>query len=246
VVDETLGRLRAERATAGIFTDFDGTLAPIVDDPAAARPLAGAPALLDQLAARYAVVGVLSGRPVAFLQQWLPPTLLLSGLYGLEAVRDGARTEHPEAAAWRAAIDDAAAAAPIEARVEHKGLSLTLHYRENPELGAAVVAFGEQQAARSGLLVRAARRSVELHPPIAVDKGTALLAAARDLSAVCFFGDDAGDLAAFAALDALGAKGATTVRIAVRSDESPPALLDAADVVVDGPEGVLAQLASLL
>ncbi len=61
---------RAPEAAA-ILTDFDGTLAAIVDDPAAARPLDGVPALLDELADRYALVAVLSGRPVAFLQQLL-------------------------------------------------------------------------------------------------------------------------------------------------------------------------------
>ena len=47
--------------------DFDGTLSPIVADPADARPLTGAPELLAELARSFAVVAVVSGRPAAFL-----------------------------------------------------------------------------------------------------------------------------------------------------------------------------------
>ncbi len=129
--------------------------------------------------------------------------------------------------------------------VESKGLSLTLHYRRRPELESAVHSFAEHEAQRSGLVLRAARRSVELHPPIAADKGTAARALASGLRGVVFMGDDAGDVAAFRALDELGAEGVETVRVAVRSDEAPPGLLDAADIVVDGPDGALELLTTL-
>jgi len=54
-----------------------------------------------------------------------------------------------------------------------------------------------------------------------------------------FAGDDTTDLDAFTALDALVAEGAldTAVRVGVRSDEGPPAIVERADVVVDGVEG---------
>src|SRR4051812_33321485 len=143
---------------AAILTDFDGTLAAIVDDPAAARPLDGVPALLDELADRYALVAVLSGRPVAFLQQLLSDRIVLSGLYGLEVARDGRRGDHPSGGAWREVVADVTAAArargPEGMRVEPKGLSLTVHYRGDPGLEAAVRDWAEHEAARSGLLVR--------------------------------------------------------------------------------------------
>jgi trehalose 6-phosphate phosphatase len=246
---EVLELIHADPVHAGILTDFDGTLSPIVDEPDAARPLDGVPALLEELAHRYAVVAVLSGRPVTFLQQWLPPSLLLSGLYGLEVVRDGVRNDHPSGGMWREVIDDVATVAratgPSDMRVENKGLSLTLHYRGHPELEATVRELAERQAARSGLSVRQARMSFELHPPIPADKGTAVRDLANGLAAVCFLGDDAGDLPAFAELQRLADEGVATVRIAVRSDEAPEELLEAADVVVDGPEGVRDLLSSL-
>jgi trehalose 6-phosphate phosphatase len=242
-LSESLERIRAAAPHAGILTDFDGTLAPIVDQPEDARPLDGVAELLAQLADRYALVAVLSGRPVTFLQEWLPSTVLLSGLYGLEVVRDGVRHDHPSGGMWREVVDDVATVAraigPADMRVESKGLSLTLHYRGHPELGAEVRELAERQAARSGLSVRTARMSYELHPPIDADKGTALHDLAGGLDAVCFLGDDRGDLPAFAELERLAADGVTTARIAVRSDEAPDELLDAADLVVDGPEGAL-------
>jgi trehalose 6-phosphate phosphatase len=249
-VGEVFERLHADPAHAGILTDFDGTLSAIVDEPEAARPLDGVPALLDELAHRYAVVAVLSGRSVTFLQQFLPPSLLLSGLYGLEVVREGRRDDHPSGGMWREAIDDVATVArangPSGMRVESKGLSLTLHYRGHPELEARVREVAERQAARSGLSIRPARMSFELHPPIPADKGTAVREVAQGLEAVCFLGDDVGDLPAFAELQRLRGEGVATVRVAVRSDEAPEELLDAADVVVDGPEGARDLLQELL
>jgi trehalose 6-phosphate phosphatase len=88
--------------------------------------------------------------------------------------------------------------------------------------------------------------SFELHPPINADKGTAMLELAHDLDAVCYLGDDVGDLQAFAALDVLADKGATTARVAVDSGEAPGELLERADLVVDGPAGALDFLRRLL
>jgi trehalose 6-phosphate phosphatase len=88
--------------------------------------------------------------------------------------------------------------------------------------------------------------SYELHPPIDVDKGTALHDLADGLDAVCFLGDDRGDLPAFAELERLAADGVVTARIAVRSDEAPDELLERADLVVNGPEGARDVLRQLL
>ena len=76
---------------AALLLDFDGTLSPIVDVPGDARPLAGAGEVLAALARRFAVVAVVSGRPASFLEPLLPAGVVISGLYGLETVRDGVR-----------------------------------------------------------------------------------------------------------------------------------------------------------
>ncbi len=121
--------------------------------------------------------------------------------------------------------------------VEHKGLSLTIHYRNGGMDEAAVVGWTRERARQAGLESRGARMSVEVHPPVDRDKGTAVLDLADDLDPVAFMGDDLGDLPAFDALDELAANGIETIRIAVDSPEAPPGLLERADVVVDGPEG---------
>lgn len=230
-------------ADAAVLLDFDGTLSPIVEDPASARPLDGVTDALTRLAARFGVVGITSGRPVDFLLPLLPDGLVLSGLYGLEVVRDGQRTDRAGAGAWREVVADvvrsSADRGPAGMGVESKGLSLTLHYRSHPELAAAVAEWARQQGARSGLEVRPAKMSVELHPPIAADKGTAVEELVAGLAAVCFVGDDRGDLPAYDALDRLAARGVHALRVAVASDEAPDELIDRADLVVEGPAEVL-------
>lgn len=233
-------------AKSGIFCDFDGTISDIVMDPARARPVAESVELLDRLSGTYARVGVLSGRPLSFLQEFFPPSLFLAGLYGLEVVDGGQRRDHPQAGTWREVIDDVAACSrdrgPTGMRVEHKGLSITLHYRGDEALAPAVQEWATGQAIRSGLVARPARKSIELHPPIAADKGTALHEAADGLSAVCFVGDDIGDLPAFTSLDELADQGVATIRAAVRSDEVAPELVERADVVINSPAGVVGLL----
>jgi trehalose 6-phosphate phosphatase len=244
-----LAPFRARPADAAAVVDFDGTLSPIVDDPAAARAADGAAEALVALAARLGLVAVMSGRPTDFLRTVLPPGVTLSGLYGLEIVREGVRTDHPDAATWRATVADAARRSaehgPAGMDVEPKGLSLTLHYRRHPEAADAVAAWAYEEAARSGLEVRAAKMSIELHPPIAADKGTALEALAGGFGAVCFVGDDRGDLPAYDALDRMAAQGIHALRVAVASDEAPAELLARADLVLDGPLAVVAFLRRL-
>jgi trehalose 6-phosphate phosphatase len=109
-----------------------------------------------------------------------------------------------------------------------------------------VHAWAGAAAARSGLELRTAKMSLELHPPVRVDKGSALVDEAAGLEAVCFVGDDVGDLPAFDGLDRLAAEGVATVRVVVRSPETHPDLLARADVVVDGPEQAAGLLRTLL
>lgn len=248
--DDPLSPLRAVPAATGIFTDFDGTLAPIVEDPAAAAPVPGAAPLLGELARQYSVVAVISGRPVSFLARHLPPSVLAVGLYGLEVRRRGEVVVDPDAERWRSVVAQAAAeseAAGLDGlTVEPKGLSLTLHFRQHPELADPVADLARRVAATTGLVERGARRSVELHPPVEADKGTALRALAERLEAACFLGDDRGDLTAFRALDELAAEGLRTVRVAVGSHEAPAELLSAADVTVDGPAAAVDLLRTLL
>jgi trehalose 6-phosphate phosphatase len=249
-VSAPLDALRADPPRTAVLVDYDGTLAPIVGDPALAVPLPSAGATLLALHERFGRVAVVSGRPVSFLAEQLPAALTLSGLYGLEQRVDGVVGEHPAAAGWRPRIDEVAAAARAEldpgVEVEHKGLSLTLHLRRHPEHVPAAEAWATATAARTGLALRTAKRSFELHPPVEVDKGTVVEELVGDLAAAVYVGDDVGDLAAFDGLDRLAARGCATVRVAVATEETSAALVARADVTVDGPEGALAFLDALL
>jgi trehalose 6-phosphate phosphatase len=78
---------------------------------------------------------------------------------------------------------------------------------------------------------------------LAIDKGSVVRSLLRGCTAACYFGDDLGDLPAFAALaEATAEDGTATVAVAVADDESPPEVLEAADVVLRGPGQALAAL----
>ena len=177
----------------------------------------------------------------------LPDSLTLVGLYGLQQIRHGVRSDHPEAVAWPERVAALAAAAetngPAGMRVELKGLSITLHYRGQPQLLDQVEQYALELAATSGLVARTARMSVELHPPIDVDKGTVLMSLAQQLAGpVLFLGDDVGDLPAFDALDTLAESGFQVFRILAQSEESDDELLRRADLILDGPSAMVAML----
>ncbi len=237
---------------SALCLDFDGTLSPIVEDPVAARALPGVPDLLARLAARLGLVAVISGRPVSFLQSVLssPPGVRLVGLYGMEEIgTGGSRTVAPDAVPWegvfRAVVAEARAEAPPGIYVEPKGLTVTLHWRRAPEAAGWVASFASRQARARGLRVHPGRRELELRPPLELDKGTVVRSLAAGFVAVAAFGDDIGDLPAFAALDDLAASGAAVARVAAVDDESPAAVRERADVVVEGPPGVVALLEQL-
>ena len=247
--------LAGEPERSALFLDFDGTLAAVVVDPVGARPLPGVPALLAELAVPFALVAVISGRPTAFLADVLgaPPGVTLVGLYGLERALQG-----PAHDTWAAVIDDvvaeAMATAPEGVYVEPKGLTVTLHFRRAPEHKDWVVAFAERQHTTRGLLVHPGRLERELRPAIDVDKGTVVraLVAEHDeqhgtepLRALAAFGDDVGDLPAFAALEELRAADGPprlVVRVAAVDAESPAAVAAAADLTVPGASGAVALL----
>ena len=247
--------LAADPAAAALLLDFDGSLAPIVDDPAAAAAPASTLDLLERVAARLAVVGIVSGRPVDFLAAAVPvPGVELVGQYGLERRRGGHTEIAPGAERYVDAV--ARAAATAEQRwpdliVERKGaLAVTVHWRAREEDGDAIGRAVEAIGTDLGLEVHPTRMACELRPPIGVDKGTgvrALLDDAPDVARAAFAGDDRGDLAAFAALEARRGHGRldAVVRIAVRSVEMPGELLEEADLVVDGPPGLAAWLTEL-
>lgn len=237
----------ADRARSAVLSDFDGTLAAIVADPATARPLPGAREALTDLGRQFAMVAVISGRPASFLVDQLGGIagVRLVGSYGAEwAGADGVITTDPAVDRWRSVVAEVAARltadAPAGALVENKALSLTLHWRRAPEAEPWIVDAAAAESGRSGLVVHDGRQSVELRPPVPIDKGSVVEQLARGTRCVCYLGDDVGDLPGFAALDRLAAEaGITAVKVAAADQECPPEVVASADVIVEGPPGAL-------
>ena len=252
-----LDAIVADPAHALIASDFDGTLAPIVADPAAAVAAPGAAAALARLAACAGTVAIITGRPAAEAIELggLADVagVIVLGHYGAERWQDGKLTAAaaPDGVARvREALPGvlAAAGAPEGTRIEDKGTALAVHTRQTADPEAALAQLRESLAALAadaGLALEPGRFVLELRPP-GSDKGTALraLVAERAARAVLFCGDDLGDLAAFAAVRALRADGVPGCMVGSLSQESPR-VAEAADLVVDGPAGVVALLRAL-
>jgi trehalose 6-phosphate phosphatase len=252
---DALERLAREPSGTGLFSDFDGTLAAIVSDPERAVPLPRAEEAMRQLASLLRRVAIVSGRPASFLARHFAGggAVSLYGLHGLELWEDGraepVEAARPYAAAVAAAVAEARAAGAGELTVEDKGLALTLHWRQALDpasTAAAGVGLASRLAERFGLLAKPGRSSIELVPPTGIDKGSVVAREGAGLAVACFLGDDAGDLAAFEALDRLEHEGASVVRIAVDSAEAPAELLARADLVLDGPGAAAGFLADLV
>lgn len=257
--DSIVSFLVEDPARTGLFTDFDGTLAPIVPDPTAAAPLSGALEALRELSARLKVVGVVSGRPVSFLVSKLrlgevPGAIEAYGLHGLEHSTGGVVERAEAALAWQKAIDHARelvlASMPPGAELEDKVFGFTLHWRsaaDQPAVARAATEAVERAAARSGLALRRGKASIELVPPVGIDKGSVLLEWVDRLersgtggqARLVFFGDDVSDLLGFEVLGRVAAAGrARVLRVAVSSAEAPPRLLEESDDALAGPAQV--------
>ena len=141
------------------------------------------------------------------------------------------------------------AAGAADAYVEEKGLAVAVHTRRLPDPGAAFEALSgplADLAARHGLVLEPGRHVIEVRAP-GMDKGDAVrtLVAEQEPGGFVFAGDDLGDVEAFRAVAALRDEGLATLLVCSASAEQT-ALVDLADVVVDGPSGVLALLRGLV
>jgi trehalose 6-phosphate phosphatase len=179
--------------------------------------------------------------------------LVVLGLYGEERW-DAAtgRLAAPEPAesviAARSEVAAVLATLGSPAQLEDKRLSITVHTRRTPDPDGELARLRQplqEIAGRLGLAVEPGRYVLELRPP-GMDKGDAvrMLAQERGSAAVLFAGDDLGDLAAYDAVDALRERGVPGVTVCSGSAEVT-ALAARADIVVEGPAGVVALLDAL-
>lgn len=209
---EVIEKLQPEQAA--LFLDFDGTLAEIVERP---DEVTVSQRNLDSLARLNAVMGgalaIVTGRDVATVDAFLSPfQFAVSGVHGFEVRRSGHDIERIEA--------DLDALERVSGRLarfrddneglllEHKPASVSLHFRQRPDLDAeARAAVDAAVAAEDGVKVLPGKMVLEVKAHSG-DKGAALEcfmseAPFRGRVAV-FIGDDVTDEAAFRIVNARG------------------------------------------
>lgn len=194
-----------------LFLDFDGTLAPLQDDPDAVVLGKGADDILLKLATHLnGAVAILSGRDLTDLSKRIPASLWRFGNHGLRSAAPGQDAGQSVTEAPQDLISEVETLAEAHpgVRVERKGPVLAIHYRAAPERGdvlteeltAVLARFGDYSL-QSGKMVLEAK-------PRGANKGKCLEQA---MSALPFsgripvmIGDDRTDEDAFVTAGRLG------------------------------------------
>jgi trehalose 6-phosphate phosphatase len=232
-----LSTIVSDPGAAALFLDVDGVLAPIVARPEDARVPDETRTELARLAARYALVAAVTGRPSDVAREIVGvPELRYVGEHGLEL--------EPASRRWVDQIRELAADTAWP-DTEVKPLSVAFHYRNALDPGRARIELEPVAVAAlgQGLKTRWGRMVLEVLPPVDITKGTAVraLLAETRLRRALYAGDDTTDLNGFAALDGLDA----AFRVAVASAEGPSELAERADLVVGSPAAFLELLRQL-
>ncbi|MEO6068343.1 MAG: trehalose-phosphatase [Gemmatimonadota bacterium] len=199
------------------FLDLDGTLIEIAETPDGIRPPSELSELLHEWhRATGGALALISGRPLAELDALFPELgLPAAGQHGLERrdstgriFREGAATHRLDGARRR--LREAANRHP-GLRVEDKGLSLALHYRQVPHLASYAhrVVRAAQAELGGDFQVQGGKRVVEMKPA-GRDKGTAVTQFMAEPPfqgrLPIFVGDDLTDEHGFAVVAQLGGR----------------------------------------
>ena len=246
---------------AMLALDFDGTLAPIVHDPAQAHVDPAALTALSRLGSMLGSIVVITGRPVrtavqlgGFAGAEGLDSMTVLGQYGVERWdAEGDRYELPPTPAGITQVNEElpgllAGLGLDGALIEDKGRAVAVHTRGLDDPAAAFDRLAEpirELAHRCGLKVEPGKNVWEIRAP-GIDKGDAMRAilAEKGARTVIFAGDDLGDLPAFEAVEQLRSEGIPGLLICSASHEED-ALAQRADLVLEGPAGVAAWLHQL-
>jgi trehalose 6-phosphate phosphatase len=251
-IAEVLRPLTERPRDSAVFCDIDGTLAPIVERAEEAAVPDHTSRLLGRIARRYACTACISGRSAAEARRIVGVGgIAYAGSHGAELLLPGhAQAELvPAFATWADRVrafafsKESPELRRLRVRIEDKGAIVAYHWRgARDEDAARTLLEGiAAEAQNEGLLVHWGRKVLEIRPPVPVDKGLAIRELVRRFPVrnALFGGDDATDLDAYEVLSRLVAERAldTAVCVGVRSSEGPAAIVERADVVVDGPAG---------
>ena len=221
-----------------VFTDIDGTLSPIVADPAAATVPDATRSALAALVERIPVVA-LTGRSVDDARRVLGlDALVYSGNHGAEWWEDGLLSVEPTAEPYLERVREIAKA--VERGIttpgtllEDKGVSLSVHYRNAAQPDTArsgILDFLDAHA--QGMSIREGKMVVEVRPPVKLSKGEAVrsFTRRRGLASALVLGDDRTDAEAFAVIREMRDAGAIRgLCAAVATADAPAELLASAD-----------------
>lgn len=257
--EDAFATMAARPSDVLVAVDYDGTLAPMVDDPEQAHPDPGALAGLGRVGSLVGQVAIVTGRPVETCLRLggfgnVPglERLIVLGQYGVERwdASSGEFQIPPAPAAVRQAVAELPAllaeAGWPQARIEDKGRAVAVHTRELADAQLAFEALSgpvTRLASSLGLQVEPGRLVLEVRSATVADKGMAMRALVDEVDAkvVVFAGDDLGDIAAFEAVREFREQGLAGILVHAASEEQP-ALAELADISCDGPAGVGAWL----
>lgn len=262
VSEERLEAVRKHLKDAVIALDFDGTLSPIVDDPAKAHIHPDAAEVLVGLASRVRAIAVVTGRParqvldlggLEEVADAMSSDLYVFGQYGNERWTsserkiNGPRPPVGLATFLRELPRTLREADAADAYVEEKGLAVAVHTRrmaDPEEAFARLLPVLTREAEAHDLTVEPGKAVIEVRAD-GMDKGLVVdrLITRLKPKAFVFAGDDLGDLEAFETVGAYAEQGLATLLVCSGAEQ--PALVPRADFVVDGPGGVLDLLRSL-
>lgn len=253
--------IRRDPSKCLLACDFDGTLAPIVDDPSASRMLPRSRSALSRVAPRLGTFAIITGRPVATVRalgelddQPGFESVVVLGQYGQEKwdAATGELLLPPEPVQVRAAIAELEALlagdvpqAVTGTTLEDKGRAVGVHTRRAAGPDEALAWLEprvSELAERHGLPIEPGRQVIELRSAT-TSKGEALaeLVAEHGPGMVVMCGDDLGDIPAFEYLHGLE----HGICVVAGSAEQPEVARHA-DVLCDGPEGVAAWFEELV
>jgi len=245
-----------------LFSDFDGTLSPVAPAPDLAEPAPGVTEVLDSLARRLDLVGIVTGRGVADATSRIGvPDLLYVGNHGLEWESGGEHHVHPAGLAAEQGLPEAmreieqrlAARISTEGTIfENKRYSGSIHYRLSPEAGKVgdiLAPIVHDVAGEYGFWASDGKMVIELRPGADVNKGSAVerIVTEHGLGSAVFLGDDVTDADAFRVLAQLReTRGIKTCSVGVLTLDTDQRVIDSSDFLLDGVDDVVSMLLELL
>ncbi|MFD1565775.1 trehalose-phosphatase [Haloarchaeobius amylolyticus] len=245
-LDEQLPRIRTTVADASgllVCLDFDGTLAPIVEDPDAARPIERNQDVVATLAETPSVTtAVISGRALSDVRERIDGPSIYAGNHGLELAREGDVSVHPVAREHADRIERLCAILELalepvpNCRIENKHLTGTVHFRSVPPATVPIVRQLTRDLAETFggdvLELSPGKQILEIGPDLEWGKGDAVEVIAADEppeTTVIYVGDDVTDESAFRAVEPDG----IGVRVGGDEPSSASARVDSPAAVAD-------------